>query len=89
MWEQALHSLRGTRHVIDVRNLGLVGGIELEPRAAAPGKRALEAHIKCFEAGVLVRFTADIIALSPPLIIENDQVERIVETIRTVLTNLE
>jgi beta-alanine--pyruvate transaminase len=89
VWEDALHSLKGTRHVIDIRNLGLVGGIELEPRPGAPGKRALEAHIKCFEAGVLVRFTADIIALSPPLIIEKEQIERIVETIRSVLTNLD
>ncbi|HUL64603.1 MAG TPA: aspartate aminotransferase family protein [Burkholderiaceae bacterium] len=88
-FEAAVHSLRGARHVIDIRNIGLVGGIELEPRAGAPGRRALEAHIKCFEAGVLVRFTADIIALSPPLIIERAQIERIVETIRTVLKTLE
>ena len=88
-FEAALHSLRGARHVIDIRNIGMVGGIELEPRAGAPGRRALDAHIKCFEAGVLVRFTADIIALSPPLIIERAQIERIVETIRTVLKTLE
>jgi beta-alanine--pyruvate transaminase len=88
-FEAALHSLRGARHVIDIRNIGLVGGIELEPRAGAPGRRALDAHIKCFEAGVLVRFTADIIALSPPLIIERAQIERIVETLRTVLQTLE
>jgi beta-alanine--pyruvate transaminase len=88
-FEAALHSLRGARHVIDIRNIGLVGGIELEPRPGAPARRALDAHIKCFEAGVLVRFTADIIALSPPLIIERAQIERIVETIRTVLKALE
>jgi beta-alanine--pyruvate transaminase len=88
-FEAALHSLKGARHVIDIRNIGLVGGIELEPRAGAPGRRALDAHIKCFEAGVLVRFTADIIALSPPLIIERAQIERIVETIRGVLKTLE
>jgi beta-alanine--pyruvate transaminase len=88
-FEAALHSLRDARNVIDIRNIGLVGGIELEPRAGAPGRRALDAHIKCFEAGVLVRFTGDIIALSPPLIIEKAQIERIVETIRTVLKTLE
>ena len=88
-FEAALHSLRGARHVIDIRNIGLVGGVELEPRAGAPGRRAVDAHIKCFEAGVLVRFTADILALSPPLIIERAQIERIVETIRTVLKTLE
>ena len=89
LFEHALHTLKGTRHVIDVRNLGLVGGIELEPRPGAAGKRALEAHIRCFEAGVLVRFTGDIIALSPPLIIEKHQIERIVETIRSVLQAIE
>jgi len=88
-FESALHSLRGERLVIDIRTIGLVGGIELEPRAGAPGRRALETHIKCFEAGVLVRFTGDIIALSPPLIIERAQIERIVDAIRTVLKTLE
>ncbi len=84
-WEQALHSLKGTRHVIDIRNLGLVGGIELEPRAGSMGRRGMEAHIKCFAAGALVRFTGDILAMSPPLIIEKPQIERLVETIRGAL----
>jgi beta-alanine--pyruvate transaminase len=87
--EAALHSLKGARHVIDIRNLGLVGGIELEPRAGAVGKRGLETHVKCFEAGVLVRFTGDILAMSPPLIIEEAQIDRIVETLRTVLASVE
>jgi beta-alanine--pyruvate transaminase len=89
VWEAALHSLQGARHVIDIRNLGLVGGIELEPRPGGAGKRALEAHVKCFEAGVLVRFTGDILALSPPLVIEKEQIERIVETIGAVLRVIE
>lgn len=88
-FEAALHSLKGARHVIDIRNLGIVGGIELEPRAGAVGRRGLEAHIRCFEAGVLVRFTGDILALSPPLIIEEAQIDRIIETIRTALAGLE
>ena len=88
-FEAALHSLKGARHVIDVRNLGLVGGIELEPRAGAIGRRGLEVHVKCFEAGVMVRFTGDIIALSPPLIIEEAHIERIVETIRAALVTVE
>jgi beta-alanine--pyruvate transaminase len=89
VFEAALHSLKGTRHVIDVRNLGLVGGIELEPRAGEPGRRGFEAHVKCFEAGALVRFTGDILALSPPLVIEKEHIERIVETIRGVLKAIE
>jgi beta-alanine--pyruvate transaminase len=87
--ETALHSLKGARHVVDIRNLGLVGGIELEPRAGASGRRGLEAHVKCFEAGVLLRFTGDILALSPPLIIEEAQIGQIIETIRTTLNSIE
>jgi beta-alanine--pyruvate transaminase len=84
-WEEALHSLKGAPHVVDIRNLGLVGGIELEPRPGAPTLRALEVHRACFDAGVLVRTTGDIIALSPPLIIEKVQIEQIVDTIRSAL----
>jgi beta-alanine--pyruvate transaminase len=85
-WQEAMHSLKDAKHVIDIRNLGLIGGIELEPRAGAATARALEAFDRCFEAGVLIRTTGDIIALSPPLIIEKAQIDRIVETIREALT---
>ncbi len=69
----------------DVRNLGMVAGVELESRDGAPGARAYEAFVKCFEAGVLVRYTGDILAFSPPLIIEDDQIEQIFSTVRKVL----
>jgi beta-alanine--pyruvate transaminase len=91
-FEQALHSLKGTRHVIDIRNLGLVGGIELEPREGSPGKRGAEAHIRCFNAqknAALVRFTGDILALSPPLIIEKAQIDALVQSIREALHQIE
>jgi beta-alanine--pyruvate transaminase len=88
-FEDALHTLKGAPHVIDVRNLGLVGGIELAPRAGAPGRRAYEAMVRCFEAGVLIRVTGETIALSPPLIIEEAQIAQIVDTIRSVLGALE
>ncbi len=88
-WEQALHSLKDARHVIDIRNLGLVGGIELEPRAGAPARRGLEAHVRCFESGALVRFTGDILAMSPPLVIEKPQIEQLVETIRETLKKID
>lgn len=84
-WENAMHGLRDTPHVIDIRNLGLIGGIELEPRPGAPTARALEVFRKCFDAGVLVRVTGDIIAFSPPLIIEKSQIDQIADTVRTAL----
>jgi beta-alanine--pyruvate transaminase len=84
-WERAVHSLRGAPHVIDIRNIGLIGAIELEPRPNAPGARAYETLVKCYERGLLVRVTGDTIALSPPLIIERDQIEMIVATLGEVL----
>ncbi|HET7731744.1 MAG TPA: aminotransferase class III-fold pyridoxal phosphate-dependent enzyme, partial [Usitatibacter sp.] len=87
--EDALHSLKGARHVIDVRNIGLVGAVELAPRPDAPGKRAFEAFLRCFEKGVLVRQTGDIIAVAPALIVEDAQIDRIVQTLRDVLSTLE
>jgi beta-alanine--pyruvate transaminase len=80
-WESALHSLRGLPHVVDIRNLGLVGGIELEPRVGALGARGFEVFVDCFNRGVLARVTGDIIALSPPLIIEKAQIDELVGTI--------
>ena len=65
-----MHSLKGLPHVIDLRNIGLVAGIELEPIAGKPAARAFDVFLKCYERGLLVRTTGDIIALSPPLVIE-------------------
>ncbi len=84
-FEDAVHELRSSPHVKDIRNLGLVAGIELEPRADAPGTRAYEVFLKCFEAGVLIRYTGDILAFSPPLIIDEQQIEQIFSTVAKAL----
>ena len=84
-WEEAAHALRGLPYVIDVRNYGLILGLELEPIAGKAGARAFDAYVKCFERGLLVRQTADILALSPPLIIERNQIQQIFETLAAVL----
>jgi beta-alanine--pyruvate transaminase len=81
----AAHALKGAPHVIDIRTLGLVAGIELEPRPGRPGARAAEVFHRCFDQGVLVRYTGDTIALSPPLIIEEAQIAQLFETISAVL----
>ena len=88
-WEDALHSLEDARHVIDVRNIGLIGAIELEPIAGAPTKRAFSAFVRAYEKGVLIRTTGDIIALSPPLIVEKEHIDQIVSTVREVLSEVE
>ena len=82
---QAVHSLKGEPHVIDLRNIGLVGGIELAPAPGAPGQRAFDVFLDCYERGLLLRTTGDIIALSPPLIIERSQIDQIVDTVRGAL----
>ena len=88
-WEDALHALKGLPHVIDIRNLGLIGAIELEPIEGAPTKRAFQAFLKAYEKGVLIRTTGDIIALSPPLIISKGQIEHLFDTLADVLKNLD
>ncbi len=80
-FEAALHSLAGLPNVVDIRNIGLVGGIELAPIAGEPGKRAFDIFLDCWERGVLVRTTGDTVALSPPLIIEPQHIEQIVGTL--------
>jgi beta-alanine--pyruvate transaminase len=88
LFEAALHSLKGLPHVIDVRNIGLVGGIELAPIAGQPGKRAFDVFLECWERGLLIRTTGDTIALSPPLIIEDSHIQQIVGTLADVLKKL-
>ncbi|MFT3967570.1 MAG: aspartate aminotransferase family protein [Sphingobium sp.] len=88
-WEERLHELRGSPHIIDIRNIGLIAGIELEPMPGKPGVRAYELFRRCYEAGVLVRATGDIIALSPPLIVERSEIDRIVDVIATQLRFIE
>ncbi|MFC0410209.1 aspartate aminotransferase family protein [Roseomonas elaeocarpi] len=80
-WAEAVHGFDRAAGVVDVRDFGLIAGIELEPRPGAPGARAMDVFRRCFEDGLLVRVTGDIVALSPPLIVEDRHVERIVEVL--------
>lgn len=88
-WEDALHSLKGLPHVIDIRNLGLIGAVELEPIAGAPTKRAFSAFVKAFEDGILIRTTGDIIAMSPPLIVTKAQIDELIGKLGAILKTLE
>ncbi|MFN7287838.1 MAG: aspartate aminotransferase family protein [Burkholderiales bacterium] len=88
-WEQAVHAMAACPNVIDVRNIGLIGAIELAPREGAPGVRAYEAFTRAFhEEGLLIRVTGDIIALSPPLIVEKSQIDQLFEGLARVLRTL-
>lgn len=87
-WEQALHSLRGLPHVMDLRNLGLIGAIELASIPDRAGARGTEAFRRAFEAGLLIRTTGDVIAMSPPLVLTRGHIDRIFETLSQVLRGL-
>lgn len=88
-WEEAVHSLKDRRHVIDIRNMGLIGAVELEPIAGAPTQRAFSAFLKAYEKGILIRTTGDIIAMSPPLIIEKAHIDQLIDTLGEVLDSLD
>ena len=87
-WEDGLHSLKGLPHVIDIRNMGLIGAIELEGIEGAPTKRAFDAFLQCYDKGLLIRTTGDIIALSPPLMINKAQIDELFGILGSVLKGL-
>lgn len=80
-----MHSLKGLPHVNDIRTIGLIAGIELNSRDGAPGARAYDAFVDCFERGLLIRVTGDIIAFSPPLIAEKKHFGEIVSMLADAL----
>ncbi|HXE28672.1 MAG TPA: aspartate aminotransferase family protein [Stellaceae bacterium] len=84
-WEDAVHALKDLPNIVDLRNIGLVAGIELAPIPGKPGARAFDAYVKCFERGLLIRQTGDILALSPPLIVEKSQIDDMFSLLREVL----
>ena len=85
-WQDAVHSLKGLPNVIDIRDVGLIGAVELAPRPGKPTQRALDVFRRCFDDGVLIRVTADIIAMSPPLICEKPHVDRLINTLADAIT---
>ena len=87
-WAEALHSLRDCPNVIDIRNEGLIGAVELEPIPGRPTARAFQAFLDAYEKGILIRTTGDIIAMSPPLIISKGEIDQLVGTLREVLVKL-
>jgi beta-alanine--pyruvate transaminase len=80
-FEDAVHSLKGLPHVIDIRNIGLTACVEFESIPGKPGARGFDVFLKCFERGVLLRASGDIVPMSPPLIIEKQQIDQLVGTL--------
>jgi beta-alanine--pyruvate transaminase len=88
-WQDAIHSLRDHPHVIDIRNMGLIGAVELQGIPGEPTKRAFNAFLKAYEKGILIRTTGDIIAMSPPLIISTAEIDELIGTLGDVLKTLD
>ena len=88
-WQEKVHSLRDLDLVIDLRNLGLIAGIELQPRTGQPTARAFEAFLKAYDSGLLIRTTGDTIALSPPLIIEKEQIDFAFDLLKNIISSLD
>ncbi len=84
-WEEAVHSLASLPNVIDVRNTGLVAGIQFAPREDGIGKRGYDIFRHCFWNGTLVRGSGDIIAMSPPLILESKHIDQAVSTLEKAI----
>ncbi|MBK3806046.1 aspartate aminotransferase family protein [Stutzerimonas stutzeri] len=78
-WQEALFSLRDLPNVIDIRTVGLVAGVQFAAHADGVGKRGYEVFRECFENGLLVRASGDTIALSPALIVEKAEIDRMME----------
>lgn len=87
-FETLLHELKAEPHVIDIRNIGLMGGVELAPRTGSPGARGFEVFMRCFNDGVVIRNSGDIIQLSPFFGSTEDELIRIIDTIRRALRAL-
>jgi beta-alanine--pyruvate transaminase len=87
-WQEAVHALKGLPYVIDIRNIGLIGAVEFEPIPEAPGRRAHARFVEAFNRGLLTRATGDIIALSPPLIIDKREIDRLFDIFSGVLKSV-
>jgi beta-alanine--pyruvate transaminase len=89
VWADAIHSLRDVKNVVDIRNIGLMGAVELTPRDGAPGARGYAVLTGAFERGLLLRTSGDTVALSPPLIVTEDQIGEMFTILRGVLESVE
>ncbi|WP_240162506.1 aspartate aminotransferase family protein [Glaciimonas sp. PAMC28666] len=87
-WEEAVHSLKGLPHVVDIRTIGLIAGIELASIEGKPGARAFDAFKQAFDNGILIRTTGDIIALSPPLVFQKAHIDELIGKLSSVLKTL-
>ncbi len=87
-FEAAVHSLKGARHVLDIRNYGLAAGLTIAPVAGEPAKRPYEIAMACWKKGFYVRYGGDTIQLAPPFISEKAEIERLVNALGDALNEV-
>lgn len=88
-WADAAMGLKGLPHVVDIRTIGLVAAIDLAPREGAAGTRGFEAMDRAFhEFGLMIRVTGDTIALSPPLIITEAEIDELFDKLARLIKSL-
>ncbi|TDQ38171.1 aspartate aminotransferase family protein [Thiopseudomonas denitrificans] len=89
VFENALHSLKGTRYITDIRNYGLAGGLQIESYPGEPARRPHEIAMKCWEKGFYVRYGGDTIQLGLPFIVEPEEIDRVINAIGDSINELD
>jgi beta-alanine--pyruvate transaminase len=87
-FENAVHGLKGCRHVTDIRNFGLAAGITLEALPGEPARRPYEVAMACWHKGFYVRYGADTIQLAPPFVVEKDEIDRLLSAVADALVEV-
>ena len=89
VFEQALHSLKGTKYISDIRNYGLAGGLQIEAYPGEPARRPYEIAMKCWEKGFYVRYGGDTIQLGLPFIVEREEIDNVINAIGESINELD
>lgn len=89
VFESALHGLKGTRYITDIRNYGLAGGLQIESYPGEPARRPHEIAMKCWEKGFYVRYGGDTIQLGLPFIVEPEEIDRVISAVGDAINELD
>ncbi len=88
-FERQVHSLRGQRHVVDIRNLGLAAAIQIDPIPGEPARRPWAISMAAWKRGLYLRFGGDTIQLGPPFISEPGDIDEICNVLSDVLNEVD
>ncbi|WP_193075508.1 aspartate aminotransferase family protein [Pseudomonas sp. FME51] len=89
IFENALHGLKGTRYVTDIRNYGMAGALQIENHPGEPARRTYEIAMKCWKKGFYVRYGGDTIQLGMPFIVEREEIDNVINAIGDAINELD